>query len=179
LLIDQANERDAYVWRSDTLRLLMPELRYDTSDTEKEMRITTDRLVARIAEQQASRFLDGPARYLIKVDTKTDFTSKLKKIFNEAANISYLLSTQRTAMRCRSLRDLAPFTFNGDCPQFTPDNLVRYEGQEERLNGSRVTLMVHPLLEVYGTDEAEDYSTSRVWAPGVVWFDNGETYPLP
>ena len=152
----------------------MPELRYDTSDAEKEMRINTERLIMRIGEQQASCFLAGPAQYLIKSEAKTDFTSKLKKIFNEAASISYLLSTQRTVMRCRSLHDLAPFTFNGDCPQYTPDNLVRYEGQEERLKGSTVTLMVHPLLEVYGTDEAEDYSKSRVWAPGVVWFDNGE-----
>jgi hypothetical protein len=153
----------------------MPELRYDTSDTEKEMRISTERLIARIAEQRASRFLAGPARHLINIKTKTDSTLKLKKIFNEAASISYLLSTQRTVMRCRTLHDLAPLTFNGDCPQYTPDNLVRYEGQEERLKGSIVTVMVHPLLEVYGTDEAEDYSTCRVWAPGVVWFDNGET----
>lgn len=152
----------------------MPELRYDTSDAEKGMRTSTERLVAHIAEQQASSFLAGPAQYLINLGAKTDFRSKLKKIFNEAASISFLLSTQRTVMRCRSLHDLAPFTFDGDCPQFTPDNLVRYEGQEERLKGSTVTLMVHPLLEVYGTDEAEDYSTSRVWAPGVVWFDNGE-----
>lgn len=152
----------------------MPELRYDTSDAEKKMRTDTERVVARIAEQQASSFLAGPAQYLINLRAKTDFSSKLKKIFNEAASISFLLSTQRTVMRCRSLHDLAPFTFDGDCPQFTPDNLVRYEGQEERLKGSTVTLMVHPLLEVYGTDEAEDYSTSRVWAPGVVWFDNGE-----
>ena len=149
----------------------MPPLRH-TSDTETQMRNKTEALIAHVADQHASIFLSSPARHLITSDPKTDFVSKLKQIFNKAATVSYMLWTQRTEMRCHTLHDLNPFAFDPYSARFIPDSLVRCEGQEERFNGRTVTVMVHPLLEAYGTDEAEDYNTSRVWAAGVVWFDN-------
>ncbi|KAH8808654.1 hypothetical protein F5884DRAFT_636787, partial [Xylogone sp. PMI_703] len=165
-------EENAHIWRSDTLRLLMPPLRHDTSETEKKMHSRTEAVIGRIANQAASDFLKSPARHLVNSETKANFAFKLQNIFREAALISYMLWTQRTHMRFRTLHQLAPLIFNGNTSRFTADNLVRYEGQEERLKGSVVTVMVHPLLEVYGTDEAEDYEKGRVWAAGVVWFDN-------
>lgn len=152
----------------------MPPLRHDTLATEKQMRNKTEALIARIADQHALRFLDSPARLLITSGSSTEFESKLLSIFRKAAALSYMLWTQRTEMRCLTLQDLAPLTFDPDCARFTPDSLVRCEGQEEHFRGRMVTVMVHPLLEVYGTGEAEDYDKSRVWAEGIVWFDNRE-----
>ena len=176
-----ANQKDAHTWRSDTLRLLMPPLRQAMSATEKQMRRNTEALIASIADQQALRFLASPARYLIASGSTQDSVPKLKNIFSKAATMSYMLWTQRTEMRCLTLHDLAPLTFDPDCSRFTPDSLVRCEGQEEHFRDRRVTVMVHPLLEVHGTDAAEDYNKSRVWAAGIVWFDNreGEDATMP
>ena len=150
----------------------MPPLRHDTLATEKQMRNKTEALIARIADQQALIFLASPARYLISSDSRPDFVSKLKSIYSKAATMSYMLWTRRTYMRCLTLHDLAPLTFDPDCARFGPDPLVRCEGEEEQFRGRIVTVMVHPLLEVCGTDAAEDYDESRVWAAGIVWFDN-------
>jgi hypothetical protein len=153
-----------------------PPDRYDTSEAEKIMQLRTKEQVVRVADQLALKFLSGPARHLIKSEPNVDFTLKPKKIFNQAALISYTLWTQRSDMQCRTLRDLAPLTYDSNSSQFTLDGLVKYDGQEEGLNGSKVTVLMHPLLEVYGNNEAEDYDKRRVWAAGVVWFENRQAH---
>lgn len=153
----------------------MPPLRNDTSHAEKEMRSTTEGLIAQIADRQASNFLTSPARHLIDNGTKIDFTNKLNKIYKEAAKVSYMLWTRRTNMRCITLQDLNNPAFDAESPYFNPDNLVRYEDHEDQLKGQPISVMVHPLLLVYGTDEAETYDNKRVWAKGVVWLDSKKT----
>ena len=160
------------MWRSQTLRLLMPPLRNDTSDAEKQMRSRTEGLIAQIADRQASNFLTGPARHLIDNETKTDLTNKLKKIYKEAASVSYMLWTRRTEMRCFTLHEMNHPAFDAESPYFNPDSLVRYDEHEDQLKDKLITVMVHPLLQVYGTDEAKDYHKGRVWAKGVVWLDS-------
>jgi hypothetical protein len=160
------------MWRSQTLRLLMPPLRNDTSDAEKQMRSLTEGLIAQIANLQACNFLTGPARHLIDNETKTDFMNKLKEIYKEAASVSYMLWTRRTEMRCFTLDEVGHLAFDAESPHFEPDNLVRYDEHEDQLKDKPITVMVHPLLQVYGTDEAIDYHRGRVWAKGVVWLDS-------
>jgi len=75
-------------------------------------------------------------------------------------------------MRCVFLHEMANPTFDAESPFFDPDSLVRYDDHEDGLRGRPVTIMVHPLLEVYGTEEAKDYDKGRVWAKGVVWLDS-------
>jgi hypothetical protein len=116
--------------------------------------------------------LTSPASYLINKETELDFTVKLKKIYTEGARVSYMLWTRRTAMRCFTLQDIKHLTFDAESLYFDPDSLVKYEDHEDHLKDKPVTVIVHPLLKVYGTDEAKDYEQDRVWAKGVVWLDS-------
>jgi hypothetical protein len=114
LLIVPADQKDAERWRSDTLRMLMPPLRYNTSEAEKRLRSTTEDLIAQVADRKALAFQASPARHLINTDMRPDLTRKLQKIFSEAASLLYMLWTERRSMRCRNLRDLTPLTFQGE-----------------------------------------------------------------
>jgi hypothetical protein len=150
----------------------MPPLRNDASGAEKQLRRTTEDSIAQAADRQVLAFLTSPASYLIENKAKTDFRSKLKKIYSDAARLSYMLWTRRTQMRCFTLREIKYLAFDAESPYFDPDSLVRYDDHEDHLKGKMVTVIVHPLLKVYGTDEAKDYDQDRVWAKGVVWVDS-------
>ncbi|CZR67408.1 uncharacterized protein PAC_17307 [Phialocephala subalpina] len=168
----EANQQDAHVWRSQTLRLLMPPLRTDASDAEKQLRRTTEDSIAQAADRHASDFLASAASHLIENKAQTDFTNKLKKIYSDAARLSYMLWTRRTEMRCFTLHEIENLAFDAESPYFDPDSLLRFDDYEDHLKGKRVTVMVHPLLKVYGTDEAKAYDQERVWAKGVVWLNS-------
>jgi hypothetical protein len=83
---------------------------------------------------------------------RPDLTPKLQKIFSDAASLSYMLWTERGSIRCRTLRDLTPITFQGESAQLCLDN-----EDEERLTAREDTVIMHPLLEVCGNADAEDY----------------------
>jgi hypothetical protein len=163
------------MWRSQTLRLLMPPLRNDISDGEKQLRHKTEEFIGRVAQQQASAFLASPASFLVENATAPDVIYKLNKIYDEAARQSYMLWTRRTEMRCRTLRDIGQPVFDAESPYFDPDSLMRHEDHEDQLKDRPVTVLVHPLLFVGGTDEAKDYDQERVWAKGIVWLDSRTT----
>jgi hypothetical protein len=154
----------------------MPPLRNDATDedadAEKQLRCTTEDSIAQAAGRQASAFLASPARYLIEDNANTVLTNKFNKIYSDAAKLSYMLWTRRTQMRCFTLHEIRHLAFDHENPDFDPDNLVRFEDHEDHLKGKTVTVIVHPLLKVYGTDEAKDYDQGRVWAKGVVWLDS-------
>jgi hypothetical protein len=153
----------------------MPPLRNNISDGEMQLRRETEESIGRVAHQQASAFLASPASFLVENATKPDAMHKLKKIYNEAARQSYMLWTRRTEMRCRTLRDIEQPVFDAESPYFEPDNLMRHDDHEDQLKNRPVTVLVHPLLFVGGTDEAKDYDQERVWAKGIVWLDSRTT----
>lgn len=150
----------------------MPPIRNASSDAEKQLRSTTEELISKLAARQSSAFLTSPACYLIDQKTKNDFKNKLHKIYNEAARLSYMLWTRRTEMRCFTLHELKNLSFDAESPELDPDALVRFEDHKDHLKDRQVTVMVHPLLKVYGNDEAKDYDQGRVWSKGVVWLDS-------
>ena len=150
----------------------MPPLRNDASDAEKQLRRMTEDSIALAADRQVLTFLASSASYLIDDKAKTDFQNKLKKIYSDAARLSYMLWTRRTQMRCFTLREIKHLAFDAESSYFDPDSLVKYDDHEGHLIGKTVTVIVHPLLKVYGTDEAKDYDQDRVWAKGVVWVDS-------
>lgn len=150
----------------------MPPLRNDISEGEKKLHDTIEAAIARVAQQQATAFLAGPASLLVENSTKSDVAYKLEKIYDEAARKSYMLWTRRTEMRCYTLKDIGQLGFDAESPCFDPDTLIRYEDHEGQLKDRPVTVLVHPLLQVAGTDEAKDYDEERVWAKGIVWLDS-------
>lgn len=173
-----ANKQDAHIWRSQTLRLLLPPLRDDASQGEKAVRGWTEGKIATICEQLASNFVAGPARHLIDHNAKGDYGERLRATYHDAATLSYQLWTRRTAMGCFTLRELGNGrpTFRRNDPHMVPHTLVRCgDGNgdhEDQLEPKPVSVIVHPLLVVYGTDESTNYDQHRVWAPAEVWFDS-------
>jgi hypothetical protein len=126
-------------------------------------------MIAKVAELHASRFATSSARYLI--DTNTANIKKLNSIYQEAASVSYMLWTRKTAMTLVTLSDMGSPTFDVDDSTLKPHTMVHPDDHDDKLKGRQITLIVHPLLRVYGTDEGRDYDNARVWVPAEVWFD--------
>jgi len=154
------------------LRLLLPPLRPSSRDGEKTLRSWTEGKIAKFSEREALDFMASPACHLINDNAKTGYAEKLKDIYQEAATLSYRLWTRRTSMRCVTLHEMDHPTFNIENPYLVPHTLVRYDDHDDMLRNKPITMFVHPLLQVYGTDEAKDYDKGRLWAPAEVWLDS-------
>jgi hypothetical protein len=145
------------------------------SEPDKRMRNTTKSKIAKVADQKASDFLAGPAKHLIDPNSNPDLQAKLFKIFNDTASMAYELWMRRTYMECLTLDDMDRPLFDSESRCLDPDSLVRYDDHEDELRGRPITMIVHPILVVYGTDEAKEYDNVRVWTKGVVWLDSRMT----
>lgn len=77
-------------------------------------------------------------------------------------------------MKCYTLTNFSPrpLPFHPDCKDFIPHSSVKFEEFEDQLKGRPITLIVHPLLQLYGTDDAKDYDRVSTWAPAEVWLDS-------
>jgi hypothetical protein len=131
----------------------------------------TEGVIARISEQQASHFAASPARHLLYTNVKQDHIKRPHSIYQDAATISYRLWTRKTVMRCYTLHSMKSRTFDTENPNFVPHTLAHPDEHKDQLKGKPITLIVYPLLRVYGTDEAKNYDKGRVWAPAEVWVD--------
>ena len=160
---------DAHIWRSQTLRLLLPPPQVSNTDGEKSLHQWTKGMIAKVAELHASRFAASSARHLI--DANTANIKRLNSIYQETALDAYMLWTRRTAMKLVTLSDMGSPTFDVDDSRFKPHNMVHPDDHGDKLKGRHITLVVHPLLQVYGTDQGRDYDKVRVWAPAEAWFD--------
>jgi len=137
------------------------------------MRSTTEQAVEDVSKSRASQFLEGAAKYLFDSETnKDDVRAKLKDIYHGAAKLSFNLWTQRTALKCVTLKEMGPRFFDADSEYLKPHSLVRYEDHEDQLKGKPITIIVHPLLLASGTDEGKDYDCNRIWASAEVWLDS-------
>ncbi len=153
----------------------MPPLRGDTLEGETKLHHDTENTIARVAQEQAMAFLASPASLLMENSTEPVVVQKLERIYDEAAKQSYMLWTRRTELRCYTLRNLEQPDFDAGSPLFESDALVRYEDHDDQLKCRPVTVMVDPLVQVAGTDEAKNYDQERVWAKGVVWLESKMT----
>ncbi|QSZ31529.1 hypothetical protein DSL72_001096 [Monilinia vaccinii-corymbosi] len=169
----RSNKDDAHIWRSQTLRLQLPSIATESSENEKRLHDVTESMIAKAADRQASNFLEGAARYLINIEARVRGEDKLKAIFHEAATMSYLLWTRRTSLQFGyTLHDLNYPVFNPDTKYWVPHSSVDYESHEDQLHGKAISILLHPLVMVYGTEDGKDYDQQRVWAPAEVWLDS-------
>jgi hypothetical protein len=145
-------------------------MRTGNTDGERVLYQTTNEAIAKLAEQHASRFVNSAVRNLINFGNPN--LKKLKSIYQEAVLIAYMLWTRRTTMEVLTLSDMEhPPTFDVSDTQLKPHPLVHPDDYDDKLKGRPITLIVHPLLRVYGTDDGRDYDRARVWVPAEVWFD--------
>ena len=131
----------------------------------------------RWAEQYASRFLSGPARYLLRdgdQETRGACFRDLVVVMASAARLARDLSTQRTNVQMRGLRELRGVPFKVDSGLMEAHRLHKLDVEEDErygLDGSRVMVVVHPAVVAYGTDEGENYSACKIWSAATVWLE--------
>ncbi|KAF5869579.1 uncharacterized protein Bfra_010775 [Botrytis fragariae] len=166
-----SNKGDASTWRSQTLRLLLPPAE-SASGTEMDLHHRTEQMILDEADEQASKFLKGAAQYLVSDEARADAGDKLKAIYREAATMSYKLWSRRTLLSCTTLSNLDHPTFEPNNKYMVAHSSVDYEKHESLLYGKPISIIVHPCLIVFGTDDAKDYDQQRVWAPAEVWLDS-------
>ncbi|KAJ8057845.1 hypothetical protein OCU04_013031 [Sclerotinia nivalis] len=171
---NRSREEDAHIWRSQTLRLLLPPLATDTSEEEKKLRVLTEEMIFKVADREASIFLEGAAQYLMDNEALAKFSDKLYPIYREAAIMSYNLWARRTKLVCRTLHGgmRGRPVFHPNSKEMIAHSSVDYDSHADQLKGKAISIILHPCLKVYGTDDGKDYHQGRVWAPAEVWLDS-------
>jgi hypothetical protein len=71
-----------------------------------------------------------------------------------------------------TLKDLGQVTSDADSKELIPHSSVRYDEFDGQLEGKPITLIVHPLLKFFGTNDAKGYDVGSVWPPAEVWLDS-------
>ncbi|KAB8303125.1 hypothetical protein EYC80_004576 [Monilinia laxa] len=154
----------------EPLRLLLPLVA--TASEKEKLRDFTQALIVRVAYPKAARCLLGAAQYLISDKARANCEARLRAIYLEAATILYNLWTRRIFLKCTTLKCLKYPEFHPDDKHMIPHSSVDYESHEDQLVGKVISIMVHTLLEAYGSDEGKVYDQGRVWAPAEVWLDS-------
>ena len=186
-LITLVNQNDSHRWRSDMLRIFLPELRIRSTDAVTVLRDFTQNMIDKVSKARAFYFITTPAGYLFRSDTTAPafaFSKDMKRLisyYKTAATLSYELWAQRRIVKCSTLSNLSGLTYDRDSPkQELHSSVVGFDEVDEHLMGKPITLIVHPLLEVYGQrDEPEGYEEGIVVFPAVVWLENPKRYRRP
>jgi hypothetical protein len=119
--------------------------------------------------RQARRlFLSGSAGKLIKYTTE-DFQSQLDRLFMRAKHLSLDIWTRRSTIVCSFIQALKDEVYVDKSKKLVPHPLFLPEDLSE-LYGKQFSILVHPLIEVFGNEEGQEYSEGRVLTSAVVWF---------
>ncbi|CVL05380.1 uncharacterized protein FMAN_10771 [Fusarium mangiferae] len=130
----------------------------------------------RFAGHLTSRFLAGPAHYLLRnlsEEEWQDCSSGLEEQINQALQQSLGLWTHRSYMRCYDLpilQQLGQDVFEAGSELMQPHQAHQL-GQLKRAqhHGTPVVMVVQPAIVVCGTEEGQDYGRiRRVWMPAKV-----------
>jgi hypothetical protein len=158
------------------LRLFLPRIqRHDSTQGEKELYEITRAKIVEAAEACAFHFVTTPARHLIGSEV-TVFSKEMKtliSVYQEAAEFSCELWTERRTLRCSTMRDMAGLVFDPESSKYTIHS-TQCGLDDSQLLGRLITLVVHPLLESYGGDvetKDEDYNLGHVLVPAEVWIE--------
>jgi len=172
VLVDR---RQAHLWRSDSLRSLLPEKR-DSSEAGGKLR---DHTLSEVREHciRAARVFDEleVIKLLIQPLEKPlrdTFCDSLVILFEEAGALAMRLWTQRTGIECHFGPQLAKEQFTVNSPIMQAHPLHKLDDPDDHcLDGRPVKLTLHPAVLRLGTHDAENYDERRVWAKAVVWLD--------
>jgi hypothetical protein len=173
------SEKEVHMWRCQTLRQL-------TSSSLNPTQAEADLIQARntcmrsIANSRAQQFLDETvsiSTVFIKggmtADEMVTCLEGLGEVYYQAAQVAYNLWTRKQTFKVSTRADMGPITFDADNALMALHPSVRVDDHRGQLKGQPVTLIVHPLLEVVGTDEGEDFDQEpRVLILAEVWLDS-------
>ncbi|TAQ85420.1 hypothetical protein B7494_g6249 [Chlorociboria aeruginascens] len=122
----ESNPREAHHWRSQMLRLLLPPLKPDSSETDVKVNsITTDH-ISSVAIHHARTFLLSSARHLIPASTPIDsvISDRIHALYVQAATLAYSLWTRRTAIKVGYMNGVGDLRFNVDDESMEPHTLL-------------------------------------------------------
>jgi hypothetical protein len=173
------SEKEVHMWRCQTLRQLTPSS-LNPTQAEADLIQARNTCMRSIANSRAQQFLDETvsiSTVFIKggmtIDEMVTCLEGLGEVYYQAAQVAYNLWTRRQTFKVSTRADMGPITFDADNALIAPHPSVRVDDHRGQLKGRPVTLIVHPLLEVVGTDEGEDFDQEpRVLIPAEVWLDS-------
>jgi hypothetical protein len=133
----------------------------------------------------ADNFLIGPASILFKPlpgeEEAEKRNTEASRIFETAGDLSFRLWSERVFLKPHGLgemvQDRDTFVYNGELLEAHALHKLGAgeEGDEEedvhRFDGMAPRIVVFPAILRYGTRDADDYGTRRVWSPAVVLMD--------
>ncbi|KAI9866989.1 MAG: hypothetical protein M1813_000387 [Trichoglossum hirsutum] len=174
--ICKSDKKGANIWRSQTLRLLDPQVGM-TGPSQEGRKDARDRRAAAMGRFSAD-FIHGDARVFLDLggaEPPSELRDQLTDIATRAAELSYRLWTQRSQLSSLGIKELPKeggavrFSSNSDYLEHHPLHNLELHDDESCLDEKPVALVTHPAVVAYGNAEGSDYSTGKVWKKAVVW----------
>ncbi|KAK3374125.1 hypothetical protein B0T24DRAFT_528292 [Lasiosphaeria ovina] len=172
----KANEKEAHIWRSRTIRLLSTPPATRTmggggGDNRQQSQDHEFALGLKDASQAVTNyFFDSPAKHLIRPsafspDNFSQTCSDMDSLVQQAALISFKLWSRRTALYLLGLPDLKDKSFSVVSDFMKAHPLHRLHDDDDKCNGFSVIIVTQPAVIGYGSSDGRDYSksTERVW----------------
>ncbi len=170
-ILTAGNESGAHKWRSQALRLLLPPLHHDSTEAVVKLRSLIEAKLVQESEACANRFLSSPASLLMTSNVEPTAVSRLNNIYQESAKLAFSIWTRKSCLRIVAKLPSGGLRFDPDDLLTMAHPLVRYDEYEDGLRGREVQVLVHPLVQAFGTDEGEGFKDGRVWVKAEVWFE--------
>lgn len=120
-------------------------------------------------------FMGSPACMFMNGGDTLDVRNRVTEIFVRAARLSYELWTRKTALKVTTFSNIDGYVrFDVDSPKMVAHALFDYDQHDDMLKGRFVRMIVHPMLQAFGTDDGDQYDKGRVLMPAEVWLPNGD-----
>jgi enamine deaminase RidA (YjgF/YER057c/UK114 family) len=113
-------------------------------------------------------FLSGFAGNLIE-ETSEELQSQLHRIFARAKNLSLNIWSRRSNLVCSFAQDLKDEVYVESSEKFDPDRFLLPDDRS-MLHNKHFSVLVHPLMELFGNEEGQGYSGGRVLIYAAAWF---------
>ncbi|KAF7862564.1 hypothetical protein EAF04_007437 [Stromatinia cepivora] len=164
------NVDDAQHWRSDTLRLILPE---NNGVEESGVKSQTNQLIYKAGIRGAIDFMRSPAKYIMNENPSA--LQKLQRTYTFAAEHSYKLWTQRSVMKVLDSSDFLGQPYNSKDRDMQLHNRVAL-GSKKSPEGQPITMVTSPRIDSFGYrksnigEKTRWYFEGGHYKPVAVWF---------
>lgn len=158
-----ADEPASHVWRSQTLSML------SKCENKSSGQPLIEDALHEVATRLVKKVLNGPLHVLLKPLAGeaqiTKRTEDLRGLIHGAGQFSFRLWSQRTFITCTGLDQLESFSSGGAF--MSAHRLHRLEEDDDKLDGSSIVILTHPLVLAWGDENAENYDQRKVWGKAI------------
>lgn len=129
-----------------------------------------------MSEWYAEEFLKGPACHFVRDDAHVEYIERTKEIYVTAAEIAYEIWSMRTKLKFLTLEDIdkGGIDLNSSHVELEQERSIPCEQDEGEIFGQQITVLIHPLVLGYETEEKKKKKHNEVvvWAKAVVWVED-------